>query len=307
MGTWIVLAIIILVVLWLVFTYNGLIAARNRTQEAWSEIDVELKRRHDLIPNLVNTVAGYMGHERGTLEAVTNARANAVAAGATGDPAKIGQAENMLSQSLRSLFAVSENYPELKAISAFTNLQENLTATEDKLEFSRRFYNGNVRDYNIKLQTLPTSLIAGVLGFKPFGFFQADEGDRAVPQVNFGNMPAPGSLPPPPAAGPGGPPAPGSAGPPPPSWPLRGLRHGADELGLRRRVTAGKIPVLVEDADDPIDFCGDAYLEHVVVIAVAVAAPVHAADSRLFVGDEQLDVIDLMPRVVDRVEPFRDA
>ena len=217
MGWWIAGGVVLLLVLWFVFTYNGLVSARNRTQEAWSEIDVELKRRHDLIPNLVNTVQGYMGHERGTLEAVTNARANAVAAGATGDPAKIGQAENMLSQSLRSLFAVSENYPDLKAISAFTNLQENLTATEDKLEFSRRFYNGNVRDYNIKLQTLPTSLIAGVLGFKPFGFFQADEGDRAVPQVNFGNMPAPGSLPPPPAAGPGGPPAPGSAGPPPQS------------------------------------------------------------------------------------------
>jgi LemA protein len=215
MGWWIVIGIVVLVVLWLVFTYNGLISSRNRTQEAWSEIEVELKRRHDLIPNLVNTVAGYMGHERGTLEAVTNARANAVSAGATGDPTKIGQAENMLSQSLRSLFAVSENYPELKAISAFTNLQENLTATEDKLEFSRRFYNGNVRDYNTKLQTLPTSLIAGALGFKPFGFFQADEGDRAVPQVNFGNIPAPGSLPPPPAAGPSGPPGPGSAGPPP--------------------------------------------------------------------------------------------
>src|SRR3989454_7754403 len=213
MGWWILLGAVILVVLWLVFTYNGLITARNRTQEAWSEIDVELKRRHDLIPNLVNTVSGYMGHERGTLEAVTNARANAVAAGATGDPAKIGAAENGLAQSLRSLFAVSENYPDLKAISAFTNLQENLTATEDKLEVSRRFHNGNVRDYNIKLQTLPTSLIAGVLGFKPFGFFQADEGDRAVPQVSFGNMPAPGSLPPP--AGPSGPPAPGSAGPPP--------------------------------------------------------------------------------------------
>jgi len=155
MGTWIVIAVVILVVLWLVFTYNGLVTARNRTQEAWSEIDVELKRRHDLIPNLVNTVQGYVGHERGTLEAVTNARANAVAVGATGDPAKIGQAENVLSQSLRSLFAVSENYPELKAIAAFTNLQENLTATEDKIEFSRRFYNGNVRDYNIKLQTLP--------------------------------------------------------------------------------------------------------------------------------------------------------
>ena len=213
---WVVVAVVILVLLWLVFTYNGLVSARNRTQEAWSEIDVELKRRHDLIPNLVNTVQGYMGHERGTLEAVTNARANAVAAGATGDPQKIGQAENVLTQSLRSLFAVSENYPDLKAIAAFTNLQENLTATEDKLEFSRRFYNGNVRDYNIKLQTLPTSLIAGALGFKPFGFFQADEGDRAVPEVNFGNMPAPGSSAPPPA-GPSGPPAPGSAGPPPQS------------------------------------------------------------------------------------------
>ena len=211
-----IVVVVVLIVLWLVLTYNGLVTARNRTQEAWSEIDVELKRRHDLIPNLVNTVSGYMGHERGTLEAVTNARAGAVAAGATGDPTKIGQAENVLSQSLRSLFAVAENYPDLKAISAFTNLQETLTATEDKLEFSRRFYNGNVRDYNTRLQTLPTSLIAGALGFKPFGFFQADEGDRAVPQVNFGNMPTPGgagSLPP--AAGPGGPPAPGSAGPPP--------------------------------------------------------------------------------------------
>src|ERR1700682_1754637 len=217
MGTWVVIAIVVLIVLWLVLTYNGLVTSRNRTQEAWSEIDVELKRRHDLIPNLVNTVQGYMGHERGTLGAVTNARANAVTAGATGDTQKIAQAENMLSQSLRSLFAVSENYPELKEISAFTNLQETLVATEDKIEFSRRFYNGNVRDYNIKLQTLPTSLIAGALGFKPFGFFSADEGDRAVPQVNFGNTPpAPGALPPP-ASGPGGPPAPGSSGPPPQS------------------------------------------------------------------------------------------
>src|SRR5262252_2847698 len=212
-GGWIVIAIVILLVVWFVFTYNRLVTARNRTQEAWSEIDVELKRRHDLIPNLVSTVQGYMGHERGTLEAVTNARANAVSAGASGDPAKIGQAENVLSQSLRSLFAVAENYPDLKAISAFTNLQENLTATEGKLEFSRRFYNGNVRDYNIKLQTLPTSLIAGTLGFKAFGFFQADEGDRAVPQVSFGNAPPAGSPPSmPPAAGPGGPPGPGSAG-----------------------------------------------------------------------------------------------
>src|SRR5436309_1960802 len=206
MGWWILLGAVILVVLWLVFTYNGLISARNRTQEAWSEIDVELKRRHDLIPNLVNPVQGYMGHGRGTLEAVTNARANAVAAGATGDPAKIGQAENMLSQSLRSLFAVSENYPDLKAISAFTNLQETLTATEDKVEFSRRFYNGNVRDYNTALQTLPTSLVAGMLGFKPFAFFQADAADREVPVVSFNQGGAAG-----------GPPSMGSAGGPPPA------------------------------------------------------------------------------------------
>src|SRR5580765_1749847 len=213
---WVILGVVIVLILaWLVFTYNGLVTARNRTQEAWSEIDVELKRRHDLIPNLMNTVAGYMGHERGTLEAVTNARAGAVSAGATGDPAKIGAAENILSQSLRSLFAVSENYPDLKAITAFTNLQEQLTATEDKIEFSRRFYNGNVRDYNIKLQTLPTSLIAGALGFKAFGFFQADEADRAVPQVNFGNTPPQGGPSGPPSAGASGPPPMGSSGPPP--------------------------------------------------------------------------------------------
>src|SRR5213082_180862 len=203
---WVIVAIVALVALWLVYRFNKLIRLRTRTQEAWSEIDVELKRRHDLIPNLVNTVQGYMGHERGTLEAVTNARANAVAAGATGDPAKIGQAENMLSQSLRSLFAVSENYPDLKAISAFTNLQETLTATEDKVEFSRRFYNGNVRDYNTALQTLPTSLVAGMLGFKPFAFFQADAADREVPVVSFNQGGAAG-----------GPPSMGSAGGPPPA------------------------------------------------------------------------------------------
>ena len=193
MGGWIIVGVVVvLIVLWLVFTYNGLISARNRTQEAWSEIDVELKRRHDLIPNLVNTVSGYMGHERGTLEAVTNARAAAVAAGATGDPAKIGAAENMLSQSLRSLFAVSENYPDLKAIAAFTNLQETLTATEDKIEFSRRFYNGNVRDFNTSLQRFPTNLLARSLGFQAFAFFAAADSERGAPTVQFtqGTTPA---------------------------------------------------------------------------------------------------------------------
>src|SRR2546430_11198445 len=124
MGWWIVGGVVLLLVLWFVFTYNGLVSARNRTQEAWSEIDVELKRRHDLIPNLVNTVQGYMGHERGTLEAVTNARANPVAPGATGDPAQIGQAEDMPSQSLPTLFPASENYPHPQALSAFPNLHD---------------------------------------------------------------------------------------------------------------------------------------------------------------------------------------
>ena len=199
---WVILGVVIVLILaWLVFTYNGLVTARNRTQEAWSEIDVELKRRHDLIPNLVNTVQGYMGHERGTLEAVTNARANAVAAGATGDPAKIGQAENVLSQSLRSLFAVSENYPDLKAISAFTNLQENLTATEDKLEFSRRFYNGNVRDFNTALQTFPTNIYGRIMGFQPFAFFAVADSERAAPIVSF-TPSAPTAPPPAPATSP---------------------------------------------------------------------------------------------------------
>jgi LemA protein len=215
MGGWIVLAIVVIAVIaFFVIMYNSLVGLRNRTQEAWSQIDVELKRRHDLIPNLVETVKGYAAHESGTFEAVTQARANAVAAGATGDPSKIGPAENMLSQSLRSLFAVSENYPELKAITAFTNLQEQLTATEDKIEFSRRYYNGNVRDYNTKLQTLPTSLMAGSMGFKAFAFFQADAGDREVPQVSFGSAPgqAAGSAAATPPSGP--PPANPSAGPP---------------------------------------------------------------------------------------------
>src|SRR5260370_10537597 len=131
---WIVLAVVILLVVWLVFTYNGLISARNRTQEAWSEIDVELKRRHDLIPNLMNTVSGYMGHERGTLEAVTNARAGAVAAGATGDPAKIGAARQILSQSRRGPFAVSGKYPATQAISAFSHIHETTAPTEDNIE-----------------------------------------------------------------------------------------------------------------------------------------------------------------------------
>jgi len=168
-----------------VLAFNGLVRRRNRTQEAWSEIDVELKRRHDLIPNLVATVKGYAAHEQGTFEAVTAARAGAITAGATGDPAKIAPAENMLSQSLRSLFAVAENYPQLRAVESFLQLQEQLTATEDKLEYARRYYNTSARDFNISLQTFPRNLIAGPFGFHAVGFFQTDEAERAVPEVSF--------------------------------------------------------------------------------------------------------------------------
>lgn len=184
-----------------VLAYNGLVRRRNRTQEAWSEIDVELKRRHDLIPNLVETVKGYAAHERETFEAVTSARAGAVSAGATGDPAKIGPAENLLSQSLRSLFAVAENYPQLRAVESFLQLQEQLTATEDKLEFARRYYNTSARDYNISIQTFPRNLLAGSFGFHPVAFFEAGETDRAVPEVSFTNPGATADPPsPPPAA-----------------------------------------------------------------------------------------------------------
>jgi LemA protein len=208
----IVVVIVIVVVLGgAVLAFNGLVRRRNRTQEAWSEIDIELKRRHDLIPNLLETVKGYAAHEQGTFEAVTAARAGAISAGATGDPDKIAPAENMLSQSLRSLFAVAENYPQLRAVESFLQLQEQLTATEDKLEFARRFYNTSARDFNTSLQTFPRSLIAGPFGFHAVGFFQTDEAERAVPVVSFASTPAA------PASTPSGPPAAtdaGSSGPP---------------------------------------------------------------------------------------------
>ena len=204
----IVVIVVIALAIWALF--NGLVRKRNRTQEAWSEIDIELKRRHDLIPNLVSTVQGYASHEQGTFEAVTQARANAVTAGATGDPAKIAPAENVLTGALRSLFAVAENYPQLRAVESFLQLQETLTATEDKIEFARRYYNTSARDYNIALQTFPRNLIAGPFGFKAVAFFAADEADREVPQVSF-----PGSQPGPVGPAPSGPPlASGSDGPP---------------------------------------------------------------------------------------------
>jgi LemA protein len=182
----VLIVIVVILVLFLVTTYNRLVTLRQRVKEAWSDIDIQLKRRHDLIPNLIETVKGYAAHERGTFEAVTNARAQAVAAGASGSPQQMAQAENVLTGALRSLFAVAENYPQLQAVQEFKDLSENLTATEDKIAFARRFYNGNVRDYNTALQTFPTNILAGTFGFKPEQYFElADQTDREVPQVKF--------------------------------------------------------------------------------------------------------------------------
>jgi LemA protein len=182
---WIIGGVVVFVLL-VVLAYNGLVRRRNRTQEAWSQIDVQLKRRHDLIPNLVETVKGYAAHERGTFEAVIEARAAAVTATQAGDPAKVAGAENVLTQTLRSLFAVAEAYPDLKASQNFLALQEELTATEDKIAFARQYYNGSVRDYNIAIQTFPRNILAGMFNFRAAEYFEAEEEARSVPTVGFG-------------------------------------------------------------------------------------------------------------------------
>ena len=161
--------------------YNSLIQSRNRVDEAWSDIEVQLKRRYDLIPNLVNTVKGYAKHEEGVFMKVTDARATAMAAP---NPGQKLAAENALSQTIRSLFAVAENYPELKANQNFLSLQSDLTDTEDKIQAARRFYNGNVRDYNTKLQTFPTNMFANMLGFTSKTFFDVDDKGPESQPVN---------------------------------------------------------------------------------------------------------------------------
>ena len=171
MITWIILAIIVILALWLVLAYNGLVTSRNRTQEAFSDIDVQLKRRYDLIPNLVSTVQGYAAHEKTVFEDVTKARTSAMQA--TGNDAKAA-AENQLSSTLKSLFAVAENYPDLKANQNFLSLQNELTDTEDKIQAARRFYNGMVRDLNTKIQSFPSNLVAGMFSFKAAEFFGND-------------------------------------------------------------------------------------------------------------------------------------
>jgi LemA protein len=170
----IIIGIIVVIVILIIFMYNGLVRAKNRTDEAWSDIIVQLKRRYDLIPNLVNTVQGYAKHEKTVFEDVTEARAQALGAQSVSEVAK---ADNQFQAALKSLFAVAEAYPDLKANQGFQQLQAELVDTEDKIQAARRFYNGSARDLNIKIQSFPTNLIAGPLGFKKRDFFDVDEAE----------------------------------------------------------------------------------------------------------------------------------
>jgi len=183
---WTIVVIVALLLLWLALTYNRLIVLRNRTDESWSDIDVQLKRRYDLIPNLVETVKGYASHERGVFERVTEARTAAMAAEKSGDPKKIEAAENALSGTLKTLFAVSENYPDLKASNNFVELQRELRDTEDKIQAARRFYNSNIRAINIKVQRFPSNIVANAFGFKKRDFFEVEKAEEREPvKVQF--------------------------------------------------------------------------------------------------------------------------
>jgi len=179
---WIILAVVVIIIGFLWMTYNALVVARARVQESWSGIDVQLKRRTDLIPNLLETVKGYAKHEKEVFENVTKARSALMSAG---NAKEAGDADNMLTGALKSLFAVAENYPELKASDNFKSLQGELSDTETKIAASRQFYNANVLDLNTKIQTFPTMLVAGAFGFKTAEFFEAEEGERKPVEVKF--------------------------------------------------------------------------------------------------------------------------
>jgi LemA protein len=194
-GGWILVVVLIAVVIWAIAIYNGLVALRNRYKNAFSQIDVQLKRRYDLIPNLVETVKGYMAHERGTLEAVIKARGDALgasqrAAAAPGDPAAmrgLAQAEGVLGGALGRLLAVFEQYPDLKANQNVTTLQEELTSTENKVAFARQAYNDSVMEYNTKRESFPDTMFAGMFGFGPAELLQATDSaeERKAPKVSF--------------------------------------------------------------------------------------------------------------------------
>ncbi|MBI3103775.1 LemA family protein [Candidatus Daviesbacteria bacterium] len=182
MTTYIVLGIIVIIVLWLLMTYNGLVTLRNRVREAWSQIDVQLKRRSSLIPNLVEAVKGYVKHEKGVLEEVTKARTSLMDAK---NPHEAADADNMLTGALKSLFAVAENYPNLKASENFKALQDELSDTETKVAASRQFYNTNVLDLNNSLETIPSAWIGNMFGFKKEEFFKASDEEKKDVQVKF--------------------------------------------------------------------------------------------------------------------------
>lgn len=173
-----------LAILYAILAYNGLVRLRLQTQNAWSDIDVQLKRRHDLVPNLVETVKGYAAHERGTLDSVTQARTAAVAAQGAG-PAERAAAEAQLTTALRGLTVAVEAYPQLQASGGFRDLQQQLAQIEEALQNARRYYNAVVREFNAKIMQFPSSLIAGSFGFQPREFFQADAAEREVPRVGF--------------------------------------------------------------------------------------------------------------------------
>ena len=180
----VVIVVVVLLLLWAVLLYNGLVQKRNRVDNAWAQVEVQLKRRHDLVPNLVETVKGYAAHEKGVFEAVTAARANAINA-QNGPPQAQAQAENALSGTLKSLFAVAEAYPDLKANQNFLNLQEELTATEDRIAYSRQFFNDSVLSYNNAIQTFPRNLLAGMFNFEKREFFDAEPEASGPVQVQF--------------------------------------------------------------------------------------------------------------------------
>jgi len=178
----ILIVVAVLVALYVIVTYNGLVRLRNRIQNAWAQIDVQLRRRYDLITNLVETVKGYAAHEKGTFEAVTQARANAINAQG---PAAQAQAENMISGALKSLFAVSEAYPDLKANQNFLSLQEELSGTEGRISYARQYYNDAVLRLNTKIQSFPSNILAGMFGFKEHEYFEADDTSRGPVSVQF--------------------------------------------------------------------------------------------------------------------------
>ncbi len=182
MISWIILAIAVLILGFVIAMYNSLVQLRVRADSAWSDIEVQLKRRHDLIPNLVETVKGYAAHEKGTFENIAKFRSQAMQASTPADKAA---AENQLTGALKSLFAVAENYPELKASEEFTQLQNSLSQTEDAIQNSRRYYNAVVRDFNTKIQSFPTNILAGMFGFQPRQFFETTETDREPVAVKF--------------------------------------------------------------------------------------------------------------------------